>query len=144
MDFITSFLSERWYVIAAALLIMFLVVKVVKTVVKWVVVLAVLAGLFFYGASYKDQILELGTTVGAKVATEVKDQAVKSIADEMKDAKYKQNADGSFTVTTKSVKLEGKPGSSDVQVTFMNQTFTMKLDNVLRGFIDQAKKNAGL
>ncbi|MFB0841519.1 hypothetical protein [Paenibacillus oleatilyticus] len=143
VDFVTAFLSERWYVLVGALIVLFLVIKVVKTVIKWVLVLAILAGLFWYGASYKDQLLELGTTVGAKVAAEVKNQAVKAITDEVKEAKYSENADGSYTVSTKSAKLEGKPGSSDVQVTFMNQTFTMKLDDVLKGFIEQAKKNAG-
>ncbi|TVY08536.1 hypothetical protein [Paenibacillus cremeus] len=144
MDFITAFLAERWYIIAAALIVLFLVVKIVKTVIKWAIVLAVLAGLFFYGASYKDQLLEMGTTVGAKVAADVKTQAMKAVTDEVKDAKYKLNPDGSFTITTKSLKVDGKPGASDVQVTFMNQTFNLKVDDVLKGFIDQAKKNAGM
>ncbi|MCP3774698.1 hypothetical protein NLX71_15505 [Paenibacillus sp. MZ04-78.2] len=143
VDFVTAFLSERWYVLVGALIVLFLVIKVVKTVIKWALVLAILAGLIWYGASYKDQLLELGTTVGAKVAAEVKNQMVKAITDEVKEAKYSQNADGSYTVSTRTVQLEGKSGSSDVQVTFMNQTFTMKLDDVLKGFIDQAKKNAG-
>ncbi|OXM87168.1 hypothetical protein [Paenibacillus rigui] len=137
MDFIMSFLQERWFVIVAAIVVLFIVIKIVKTVVKWIIVLAVLAGLFFYGASYKDQLMDIGTTVTA----EVKSQAVKVVAGEMKEAQYKQNADGSFTVTTKSVRLDGKPGSSEVKVTFMNQTFTMKVDDVLNGLIEQAKKN---
>lgn len=137
MDFVMSFLQERWFVIVAAIVVLFIVIKIVKTVVKWIIVLAVLAGLFFYGASYKDQLMDIGTTVTA----EVKSQAVKVVAGEMKEAQYKQNADGSFTVTTKSVRLDGKPGSSEVKVTFMNQTFTMKVDDVLNGLIEQAKKN---
>lgn len=144
MEFISSFLAERWFVIAGALLVLFLVVKIVKTVVKWVIVLAVLAGLFFYGASYKDQLMELGTTVGAKVAEEAKTQALKTIKDEMKDAQYKVNADGTFTVSTKSVKLEGKPGANEVKVSFMNQSFTMPLDTAMNALVEQAKKNSGM
>lgn len=142
MDFLTAFLAERWYVIVAALIVLFLVIKIVKTVIKWVIVLAVVAGLFFYGASYKDQLLELGTTVGAKVVTEAKTQAMNAISEEVKDAKYMQNPDGSFTVSTKSVKVDGKPGAGDVQVTFMNQTFTVKVEGVVKNLIEQAKKNA--
>lgn len=144
MDFISTFLAERWFVIVGALVILFIVITVVKTVVKWVIVLALLAGLFFYGASYKDQLLELGSTVGVKVAEEAKAQAMNVIMEEAKDAKYTQNQDGSYTVTTKSVKLDGRPGESSVQVTFMNQTFTLKLDDLTKGLIEQAKKNAGL
>lgn len=137
MDFLVPFLQERWFIIVAAIVVLFLVIKIVKTVVKWVIVLAVIAGLFYYGANYKDQLMDMGTAVTA----EAKNQAIKAISGEMKDAQYKQNPDGTFTVTTKSLKLDGNPGSNEVKVTFMNQTFTMKMDDVVNALIEQAKKN---
>ncbi|NOU92839.1 hypothetical protein GC093_06280 [Paenibacillus sp. LMG 31456] len=140
MDFLLSFLQERWFIIVGAIVVLFLVVRILKTVVKWVIVLAVLAGLFFYGASYKDQLLDIGTAV----STEAKNQAVKAFSNEMKEAQYKQNADGTFTVTTKSLKLDGNPSSNEVKVTFMNQTFTMKMDDAVNALIEQAKKNTKL
>ncbi|MFH5181937.1 hypothetical protein ACHHV8_04485 [Paenibacillus sp. TAB 01] len=140
MDFLTAFLQERWFIIVAAIVVLFIVIRIVKTVVKWVLVLAVLAGLFFYGASYKEQLMNIGTAATA----EVKNQAVKVVSGEMKEAQYKQNPDGTFTVMTKSVRLDGQPGSSDVKVTFMNQTFTMKVDDVLNALIEQAKNNTKL
>ncbi|WP_159886330.1 hypothetical protein [Paenibacillus puerhi] len=144
MDFLMDFIQERWYVIAGALIALFIVVKVVKTVIKWVLIAALLAGLYFYGASYKDQLIELGSTVGAQAAAELKTQVVKVFGDEIKEAAYKQQADGSYTVTTKSVRLDGKPGESDIKVTFMNRSFTVKMDDVMKALVDQAKKNAGV
>ncbi|SDE03014.1 hypothetical protein SAMN02799630_04449 [Paenibacillus sp. UNCCL117] len=144
MDFLMEFIQDRWFVIAGAIIVLFIVVKLVKTVMKWVLIIALLAGLYYYGASYKDQLLELGGAVGAQAAAEVKTQVVKAFGDEVKEASYKQNADGSFTVTTKSVRLDGKPGESEVKVTFMNRSFTVKMDDVMKALIDQAKKNAGL
>jgi hypothetical protein len=132
------FLQERWYIIIAVIVLLFIVIRIVKTVIKWVIVLALLAGLFFYGASYKDQLLNLGTTV----TTEAKNQAIKVVTGEMNDAQYKLNADGTYTVTTKSARLDGKPGSSEVKVTFMNQTFTVQMSDVLNALIEQAKKNS--
>ncbi|MCR8629916.1 hypothetical protein [Paenibacillus radicis (ex Xue et al. 2023)] len=140
LDFLVSFLQERWFIIVGAIVVLFLVVRILKTVVKWVIVLAVLAGLFFYGASYKDQLLD----IGAAVSTEAKNQAVKAFSNEMKEAQYKQNSDGTFTVTTKSLKLDGNPSSNEVKVTFMNQTFTMKMDEAVNALIEQAKKNTKL
>jgi hypothetical protein len=137
LDFITAFLQERWYIILVAIVILFVVVRIVKTVIKWVIVVAILAGLYFYGASYKDQLINLGATV----TTEAKNQAIKVVSSEMKDAQYKQNADGTYTVMTKSLRVDGKPGASEVNVTFMNQTFTMKLDDMLKALIEQAKNN---
>ncbi|MCS7460260.1 hypothetical protein N0M98_08905 [Paenibacillus doosanensis] len=132
-----TFLQERWFVVVAAIVVLFIVVKIVKTLVKWIIVLAVIAGLFFYGASYKDKLMEIGTAVTA----EAKAQAIKTISGEMKDAQYKQNPDGTFTVTTKSLRIDGNPGANEVKVTFMNQTFTMKMDDVVNALIEQAKKN---
>lgn len=142
VEFLTEFMAQRWYVIAGALVILFLVIKLVKTVIKWVIILAIVAAVYFYGASYKDQLLEYGSALGTKVAADVKNQALKTVTEEAKEAKYTQNPDGTFTVKTKSVRIDGKPGASDVQVTFMNQTFTLKVDDVLKRFIEQAKTGA--
>jgi hypothetical protein len=142
MDFIMPFLQERWYVIAIVVIVIFLVVRIVKTFVKWVVILALLAGLWAYGASYKDKLMEMGATAISSAVNEAREQAVKAIANEAKEAQYKTNPDGTFTVMTKSVKVEGKPGSSEVKVTFMNQTFTMNADSVIQTLIEQAKKNS--
>jgi hypothetical protein len=138
LDFIMSFLQERWYIIVAVIILLFIVVRIVKTVIKWVIVLALLGGLYFYGAIYKDQLINIGSAV----TTEAKNQAIKIVTSEINDAQYKLNADGTFTVTTKSVSLDGKPGSSEVKVTFMNQTFTVQMSDVLNAVIEQAKKNS--
>ncbi|WP_281889400.1 hypothetical protein [Paenibacillus sp. YYML68] len=143
MDTLMSFAADRWYVIAGVLVALWIVVKVVKTVVKWVIVLALLAGLLYYGASYKDQLIELGTTVGAEAAAEVKTRMAAQLQNEIKEAKYEKRPDGSYVVMTKNVKLEGKPGDPDVKVMFMNQTFTVKMDDVLQALIAQAQKNGG-
>lgn len=144
LEFISTFLAERWFVVVGVLLALVIVIKIVKTVVKWVIVLALVAGLFYYGASYKDQLLELGTTAAAAVTAEVKEQALQAIQNELKDAKYESGPDGTFAVMTRSVLLEGKTGSAEVKVTFMNKTFTVNADGILKTVIEQAKQNAGL
>lgn len=137
-----SFAQDRWYLIVGALVVLFLVVRVVKTVVKWVIIAALLVALVVYGANYKDQLKSIGASVGQKVAGEVSDQALKAFKDEAKDAKFQTNADGTFTITTKSLKVVGKPGSDDVAVTFMGHTFHMSANDAVKAFIEQAKTNS--
>lgn len=143
MDFVIPFLQERWFVVLAVIVVLIIVIKVVKTVVKWVIVLALVAGLFYYGASYKEQLLEFGTMAAATVTAEVKEQAAAMIQNEMKEAKYEARPDGSFVVQTKSVKLEGTAGGSELQITFLSKTFTVKADSIWNSIIEQAKSNAG-
>lgn len=141
MEQITAFLQQQWIMVAVALLVVVLVIKLVKTVVKWAIVLAIIAGLLFYGANYKDKLADIKDTLGTMVAAEVKDQALKALAGEAKEAKYKLNPDGSFTIQSKSLQVEGKPDTSEVKVTFMGQTFHLKMDEAVKAFVEQAKKN---
>lgn len=141
MEQFSLFLQNQWYIAVIALIVLFLVVKLVKTVVKWVVVILIIAAVFIYGNQYGGKLSEIKDTFGTAVANEVKDQALKVIAGEAKEAVYKKNSDGTFTIQSKSVQLEGKPGSNDVKVTFMGQSFHLKADEVIQKFIDQAKQN---
>lgn len=145
LEHLTSFLQDQWYVAAIAVIVLLVVVKLVKTVVKWVVILAIIAGVLVYGSNYKDTLSNIKDTVsqaaGSAVAREVQDQAAKAITNEAKEAKYTKNADGSYTIRTKTIQLDGKPGSTDVKVTVAGQSFNLKADAAVQAFIDQAKQN---
>lgn len=129
MEQLQTLLQDRWYILIGAIVVLFIVMKVVKTVVKWVIIIAVLVIVFGYGASYIGDI-----------KAKVTDQALQVISSGGKDAVYKKNEDGTFTITAKNITLVGKPGSNDVKVKAFGQSVTLKIDQTLQTFIDQAKK----
>jgi hypothetical protein len=137
-----TFAQDRWYWIIGAVILLFIVIGLVKTVIKWIIVIAIIGALVLYGANYKDKLQSIGTTVLAKASQEAQDGVSKAITSEAKDAKYTANQDGTFVITTKSLKVEGKLGANDVQVTFMGAKFTMKADGVIKTFVEQAMKNS--
>lgn len=141
MDQWTSFLQDKWYVLAIALVVIVLVVKLVKTVVKWIIILVLLAAVAIYGYNYKDQLADVVQGAVSTIGATAQDQLTKALKDEVKEAKYVKNADGSYTVKSKTVQIDGKPGSNDVKVTIAGQSFTIKADEALQKFIDQAKQN---
>ncbi|WNR45617.1 hypothetical protein [Paenibacillus roseipurpureus] len=142
MDQWISFAQDRWYLLVGAIIVLFIVIGIVKTVVKWVLVLVIVGALIVYGANYKDKIKDIGASVATQVGDEVKDKALSALTSEAKEAQFKANPDGSFLVTTKSLKLEGKTGSEEVQITFLGKSFKMNANAAVNAFIDQAKKNA--
>lgn len=142
MDQWIAFAQERWFLIVAAIVVLFIIVGIVKTVVKWIIVVVIIGALVLYGANYKDKLQDIGASVATQVTTEVKEGAIKAFSSEAKEAQFKANPDGSFLITTKSLKLEGKAGSNEVEVTFLGKSFTMKADGAINAFIEQAKKNA--
>ncbi|NEW08454.1 hypothetical protein GK047_20875 [Paenibacillus sp. SYP-B3998] len=142
MDQWISFAQDRWYLIVAAVIVLFIVIGIVKTVVKWILILVIVGALVLYGANYKDKLQDIGASVVTQVGDEVKEKALSALTSEAKDAQFKANPDGSFLITTKSLKVEGKAGTDEVQVTFLGKTFKMNATAAINAFIEQAQKSA--
>lgn len=143
MDALVSFLAERWYLVLGGLLVLFLVFKLLKALLKWVLILAVLAGLVFYGMQYRNAHRsgpDPGFASEAAMVAALKDRALEALRRELRDAKYERHNNGSFTLRTKSVQLDGKPGDKQAQVRFMSHTFHVDLDRDWKQLLDDAQK----
>lgn len=141
MDQWSAFVQDKWMLIIVAIVVLFLVMKLVKTFVKWILVLAVIAAVLYYGSTYVGELSGLKTTLGNAVATEAKQQITSAIVGEGKDADYVKHSDGSYTIHTKNIKLDGKPGSDDAEVSFLGQTYKVSINKTIQKFIDEAKQN---
>lgn len=145
LDSFTAFLADKWFIVAIALLLVILIVKVVKTVIKWLIIVVIIAGVLVYGGNYEatfNQIKDTLVDMAGQVAdSQIQKTVWNAIEKEAKEAQYTSNPDGSFTIQTKSLKLEGRDGSADVKVTVLGQSFNLKVDSAVRKFIDQAKQN---
>jgi hypothetical protein len=86
MEFIQSFLAERWFVILVAIVLLFLAIKLAKAVIKWGLILAVVAALLWYGASYRGRVADAGRSAGNKMASEARDHAMNAIENEVDQA----------------------------------------------------------
>ncbi|WP_058302394.1 hypothetical protein [Gorillibacterium timonense] len=141
MDQWSAFLTDRWYVILIALIALFLVIRIVKTVVKWLIVLIIAAGVLYYGYQYEGGLDSLKQTITTAATQSLQDEAVAMMKKEAESATYVKNKDGSYTITTSSLKVEGKPGEDEVTVTVLKQSFKMKASTV-KTFVEAAAKNA--
>jgi len=149
-----TFLGENWIVIAVALVVLLLVVKIVKTMIKWAVVLVIVIGLIFYSGYTLDDVKSISTNImsgnlddlkeiGSKVADNVKQEAITAMIGEAKEAKYELNKDGTYTVSTKSVTLTGEAGKDEVSVSLKGAPpFKVQMNEALINFVNQAKKNS--
>ncbi|MFD0715237.1 hypothetical protein [Paenibacillus sp. GCM10027626] len=138
IDIWIQFFKDNWVMLLIALVVLFLVIKIVKTVVKWLIVAVIIIGVVVYSGYTLDDLKDIGT----KAIETVKQEVVSTMAGEVKDAKYTTNKDGSFTVTTKNLELTGMPGDRKVKVSFQGTpAIEMKIDDTIRNLIDQAKSN---
>ncbi len=139
----TDFLQQNWLVIIIALVVLFVVLNLVKTMVKWVLAIVIVAGLLIYSGISLDQIGEVVTTVKDETVDTVKSEAMNMMLKEAKDAKYTEDADGTtYTVTTPNVKLEGTKGTETVEVTFKGVPLGQwKVNDTIITFVESAQSN---
>ncbi|MFD0590714.1 hypothetical protein ACFQZE_22245 [Paenibacillus sp. GCM10027627] len=134
----STFFQDNWIVLVIAAVVLFLIVRIVKTVVKWAIVAAVVLGLVLYSGYSLDDMKEISTQVMA----DVKDKALNLMVGDAKEAKYTVGKDGTYTVKTDAIELKGKAGANEVQVSVHGSPFvTFEVDGVIKTFIDQAKQN---
>lgn len=130
-----AFIADRWMVILIAVVVLFLVIRVVKTLLKWVIVIVIVASLFVYGSSYTDAIKD----VGGKIMSYTQEEVLDMLSGEIEDAEYSESPDGSFKITGKNITLEGHVDSDEVKITFRGQTITLKKSDFIQRYIDEVK-----
>ncbi|MBN2982831.1 MULTISPECIES: hypothetical protein [Cohnella] len=134
-----QFAIDHWILIVIAVVALIVVINLVKTVLKWVLVAAIVVGLAVYGGYSVNDLKE----VGSKVTQALEDQAVKAMAGEASQAEYRLNDDGTFTVATPNLELTGTPGSGEVSVKFQGVSLgTWNMEGAVREFIEQARDHA--
>ncbi|MBW7474397.1 hypothetical protein K0T92_06540 [Paenibacillus oenotherae] len=150
MDTWIQFFQDNWFILVIALVALFIVIRVVKTVVKWLIIIGIVLGLVVYSGYTLEEVKGLAANVtlddvkelGTKVAEGVKQEAISAMVGEAKDATYTVNDDGTFTIKSKNLELNGTPGDNEVKVSFQGASLgTWKIDETIRALIDQAKKN---
>lgn len=151
----STFIMEKWYVIVIALIIVLIVVNLVKTVAKWGIILLVVLALIAYSGYSLEDVKNISAglvssgieelkEIGSKVADNVKQDAMDAMVQGAKNATYKVEADGSFTVTSDAIVVTGKAGSDEVSISLKGTpAFKVKTNDVVAEFIEQAKSNSG-
>ncbi|MBB6730721.1 hypothetical protein [Cohnella zeiphila] len=137
LDAWKQFATDHWVLIVVAVIVLIVVINVVKTLLKWVLVAAIVVGLAVYGGYSVNDLKE----VGSKVTADLKDEAVKAMAGEASQATYKLNGDGTFTVTTPNLELSGVPNSGKVNVKFRGVSLgSWSMDGAVRELVAQARE----
>ncbi|WP_338554985.1 hypothetical protein [Paenibacillus sp. KS-LC4] len=137
----SDFLKEHWFVLAIALVVLLLVIRIVKTVVKWALVAVIVFGVIVYSGYTMEDLKAFGTKLEETTGS-LKQEAISAMIGEAKNAKFTTNKDGSYTVATDSVALTGVPGTNEVSVSYRgNDLFKMQIDETIQSIINQAKQN---
>ncbi|MEC0257565.1 hypothetical protein PAEVO_42000 [Paenibacillus sp. GM2FR] len=137
-----EFLKQNWLVIAIALIVLFIVLNVVRTVIKWALAVLIIVGLLVYSGISLDKIGEVVTTVKEETVDTIKKEALNMMMKEAKEAKYTSNGDGTYSIKAPNLELKGNSGSEEVEVTFRGVSVgKWDINDTIQSFIDDAKSN---
>lgn len=137
-----EFLKQNWLVIAIALIVLFIVLNVVRTVIKWALAVLIIVGLLVYSGISLDKIGEVVTTVKEETVDTIKKEALNMMMKEAKEAKYTSNEDGTYSIKAPNLELKGSAGSEAVEVTFRGVSVgKWDINDTIQSFIDDAKSN---
>lgn len=138
-----EFLKQNWLVIAIALIILFIVLNVVRTVIKWALAVLIIGGLLVYSGISLDKIGEVVTTVKEETVDTIKKEALNMMMKEAKEAQYTSNGDGTYSIKAPNLELNGSAGSKEVEVTFRGVSVgKWDINDTIQSFIDDAKSNS--
>ena len=94
-DSVLNFVEQQWLYVIIALVAVVLVIKIFKSVFRWLIILAIGAALIYFATNYEDgKLLETGKQLVQQAADYTKEQAVDGLINEVKDERYTLNADG--------------------------------------------------
>lgn len=138
----SQFIRENWLVIVIALVLLFAVVNLVKTVLKWAIVIVIVVGLFIYSGVTMDQIGNAVNKVADGTVSTLKSEAQEMMLKEAKEAKYTSGGDGTYTITTPNLEVKGAAGEDKVEVTFRGVSLgKWSITDTTKAFIDEARNN---
>lgn len=139
----SEFFKQNWLIILVALIILFLVINLVKTVIKWLIVIIIAVALFIYSGISMDQIKDTVSGVTEQTLSALQQEATEVMKKEAADAKFEKNQDGTYTIRTTNLEVVGTPGKSTVGVTFRGVSLgEWDVKGTMKSFIEEAKSNA--
>nr|WP_036698634.1 hypothetical protein [Paenibacillus taiwanensis] len=141
MNQLFEFLKQNWLIFLIALIVLFVIVSFVKTVVKWALVLVIVAAVAVYSGITWNDIDNVVTTVKDETVQQLKDQAMNAMVQEAKKATFSAGADGTYTIKSPNVELKGSTNSSKVKLAFNGVSLgEWEINDTMKLFIDEAKK----
>ncbi|WP_223067610.1 hypothetical protein [Paenibacillus caui] len=135
-----DFFKQNWLIIVVALVALVLIANLVKTVVKWVFIIAIAAFLIVYSGISLNDISNAVSKVKNETISTMKNEALNLMKNEAKDAKYEQDKDGSFTIITPNLEVTGEANSDKVKVSLRGVSLgEWSRGDALEAFIKEAQ-----
>ncbi|AJE52553.1 hypothetical protein NS115_05770 [Paenibacillus jamilae] len=137
--------QDNWLYIVIGLVLLLVILKIVRTLVKWLIVIVVIAGLLVYSGISFEQVGKVVTQAKDDAINKVQSEALNMMIKEGKNAKYTSNGDGTFTVTSSNLEVKGPFEGDKVKVWFQGMSLgEWSMSDTVKKYIESAKDLAAV
>ncbi|OAZ46698.1 hypothetical protein [Paenibacillus polymyxa] len=137
--------QDNWLYIVIGLVLLLVILKIVRTLVKWLIVIVVIAGLLVYSGISFEQVGKVVTQAKDDAINKVQSEALNMMVKEGQNAKYTSNGDGTFTVTSSNLEVKGPFEGDKVKVWFQGMSLgEWSMSDTVKKYIESAKDLAAV
>ncbi|WP_025720021.1 hypothetical protein [Paenibacillus sp. 1-18] len=135
--------QDNWLYILIGLVLLLVILKVVRVLVKWLIVIVVIAGLLIYSGISFEQVGKVVTQAKDDAINKVQSEALNMMIKEAQHAKYTSNGDGTFSVTSSNLEVKGPFEGDKVKVWFQGMSLgEWSMSDTVKKYIESAKGSA--
>ncbi|EHS56017.1 hypothetical protein [Paenibacillus sp. Aloe-11] len=135
--------QDNWLYILIGLVLLFVILNIVKTLVKWLIVIIVVAGLLIYSGISFEQVGKVVTQAKDDAINKVQSEALNMMIKESQNAKYTSNGDGTFSVTSSNLEVKGPFEGDKVKVWYQGMSLgEWSMSDTVKKYIESAKSLA--
>ncbi|ASR46040.1 hypothetical protein P4H71_25095 [Paenibacillus kribbensis] len=132
--------QDNWLYILIGLVLLFVILNIVKTLVKWLIVIIVVAGLLIYSGISFEQVGKVVTQAKDDAINKVQSEALNMMIKESQNAKYTSNGDGTFSVTSSNLEVKGPFEGDKVKVWYQGMSLgEWSMSDTVKKYIESAK-----
>lgn len=140
MEELKAFLVDHLVVVICAVLFIGLILKVVKSVVKYLLTVLIIVGLVVFALqSAPEPIKDVGNKVVEGVSTKVRDEAIATLITMSKVTYTADTKNGSYVIEGNGITLKGNKGSKTAELVVAGQRFDVSITQVLSDFVTRAE-----
>ncbi|MEC0182125.1 hypothetical protein P4H61_11535 [Paenibacillus peoriae] len=132
--------QDNWLYILIGLVLLFVILNIVKTLLKWLIVIVVVAGLLIYSGISFEQVGKVVTQAKDDAINKVQSEALNMMIKEGQNAKYTSNGDGTFSVTSSNLEVKGPFEGDKVKVWYQGMSLgEWSMSDTVKKYIESAK-----
>jgi len=137
-----GFTEDNLIWVLGALAVIIIVLKVVKTVVRWLITFTIISVLYGVGMYFDKPIDGLGSLIVDKTIEETKEEWVQRLISYGNSVDYTETEDGDFTISSGKITLKGNLNETDGTISLYEQDIDVEINEELRLYIEGIKSYA--